>query len=214
VLAPDDEHHLFRSLRLRPGEAITVGDGNGRWRLCRVAAGGGLEVDGEVVDEPRPQPALTIAFALTKGDRPEWVVQKLSELGVDELIPMTTRHTVVKWDDKRAARSIDRLRSVARAAAMQARLAWLPTVTDVAAFETVLADHSGAALAHPGGAAPALDRPVVLIGPEGGWAAEELAAAPATVDLGPTNLRADTAAVAAGVRLCAFRANHPGNEAE
>jgi RsmE family RNA methyltransferase len=46
----------------------------------------------------------------------------------------------------------------------------------------------------------------VLIGPEGGWSAEEIEAAPATVDLGPTNLRTETAAIAAAVRLCALRA--------
>ncbi|MBA3654014.1 MAG: 16S rRNA (uracil(1498)-N(3))-methyltransferase, partial [Actinobacteria bacterium] len=52
-----------------------------------------------------------------------------------------------------------------------------------------------------------LARSAVLVGPEGGWAPEELAAAPVTVDLGPTTLRADTAAIAVGVRLTALRAS-------
>ncbi len=136
-LAADDEHHLFRALRLRPGEAVTVGDGAGRWRRCRVASTGGLEVDGDVDIAARPAPPITIAFALVKGERPEWVVQKLTELGVDEIVPMTTRHTVVKREGDRAERSVERLRGVARAAAMQARLAWLPTVSPVQTFADV-----------------------------------------------------------------------------
>ncbi len=71
----------------------------------------------------------------------------------------------------------------------------------------LLAAHDPAALglAHPGGAAPSISRPILLIGPEGGWSPEERAAVPATVDLGPTNLRAETAAIAAAVRLTVLR---------
>ena len=206
-LSPDDERHLFGALRLRPGEALTIGDGAGGWRVGRAARGGGIEVTGAVVVEPRPVPAITIGFAVLKGDRTEWVVQKLTELGVDELVPITTRHSVVKWSADKAERGAERLRTVARAAAMQARLAWLPTVGDALPFADVVAtrDPKALALAHPGGEAPSLARPVLLIGPEGGWAPDELAAVPVTVDLGPTNLRADTAAVAAAVRLTVQR---------
>jgi 16S rRNA (uracil1498-N3)-methyltransferase len=216
-LAADDEHHLFRVLRLRPGEALTVSDGAGRWRAARVAgAGRGLEADGEIVTAPRPLPAVTIAFSITKGERPEWVVQKLTELGVDEVVPMTTQHSVVRWDAAKAAKAQDRFSEIARAAAMQARLAYLPRIAPLTSFAEVLSGHdpTAVALAHPGGDTPSLGRPAVLIGPEGGWSAEELAAAPATVDLGPTTLRADTAALAAAVRLCALRANHRSYGAE
>lgn len=202
-LRADDEHHLFRALRLRPGEAVTAGDGAGRWRLCQVA-GHALEAVAEVEVEPRPQPPIAICFGVPKADRPEWIVQKLTELGVDEIVPMTTRHTVVRWDDAKAARAAERLTEVARGAAMQSRRAWLPVVAPLTPFDEAVA-RPGAAVAHPGGIEPSLDRPVVLIGPEGGWADEELAAAPATVGLGPLNLRTETAAVAAGVRLCALR---------
>lgn len=67
------------------------------------------------------------------------------------------------------------------------------------------ADVAGAALAEPGGAPPSLDRPVVLVGPEGGWAEEELALDLPRVSLGPLVLRAETAAVAAGVLLTSLR---------
>ena len=204
ALRDDDGHHLFRALRLRPGESVTAGDGAGRWRPC-VVADGRIEVAGDVVVEPEPSPRITIAFGVPKGDRPELIVQKLTELGVDEIVPMTTRHTVVHWNGDKAQRAATRLAEVARGAAMQSRRAWLPQVRAPQAFADVVT-RASAAVAHPGGDAPSLERPVVLIGPEGGWSAEELEAAPATVDLGPTNLRTETAAIAAAVRLCALRA--------
>jgi 16S rRNA (uracil1498-N3)-methyltransferase len=206
-LSPDDAHHLFRVLRLRAGEAVTVSDGAGRWRPCRVSAAGALEAAGDIAVVAPPEPAVTIAFALTKGERPEWTVQKLTEVGVDRIVPMTTGHTVLRWDADRARRGVERFREVARAAAMQARLAWLPAVAEVTPIGDLLAaDPAATALAHPGGEALSLARPTVLVGPEGGFTEAELAAAPARVDLGPTTLRAETAALAAGVRLCALRA--------
>lgn len=203
ALSDADVHHVFRVLRVRAGEAVTACDGAGRWRMSR-AGDGGLEPDGDVVESARPTPAITIAFALTKGDKPEWTVQKLTELGVDRIVPMTTAHVVVKWSADKAARAHERFAEVARAAAMQARLAWLPEVAPVTSFADVVGG-ANVALAHPGGDAPTLERPTVLVGPEGGWSSDELAAAPATVDLGDTNLRAETAALAAAVQLTTLR---------
>ena len=82
-LAPADHHHLARVLRLRDGDPLMVGDGAGRYRAARF--GTSLEPDGDIVSAPAPVPALTIGFALTKGDQPELVVQKLTELGVDRI---------------------------------------------------------------------------------------------------------------------------------
>ena len=90
---------------------------------------------------------------------------------------------------------------------MQSRRAWLPEVTDVTELADV-ASLPGAALAEPGGAPPSLDRPVVLVGPEGGWAPEEVGLGLPTVDLGPTVLRAETAAVAVAAVLGALRRGH------
>jgi 16S rRNA (uracil1498-N3)-methyltransferase len=87
---------------------------------------------------------------------------------------------------------------------MQCRRSWLPTVDAVQSFTTV-ASAPDAVLADDGGAPVDLERPVVLIGPEGGWAPEESAGRP-TVGLGPHVLRAETAAIAAGALLVAKRA--------
>jgi 16S rRNA (uracil1498-N3)-methyltransferase len=205
-LDDDDDHHLRRVLRLRPDEEVVASDGRGGWRLCRLTAAG-LTPAGDRGQDPPPTTRVTVGFALTKADKPEWAVQKLTEAGVDVVRPFVAERSVVRWDEDRAARSHARLRRVAREAAMQSRRTWLPEVAAPAAFAAVVvAAGPGAALAHPGGAPPSLSHPAVLVGPEGGFSPDELATGLPTVDLGPTVLRAETAAVAAGFALVWLRA--------
>ena len=201
-LSEEDDHHLRRVLRIKAGERVTASDGRGRWRSCRLGAAG-LEYEGVAGSDDPPAPRVTVAFALTKGDRPEWVVQKLTEAGVDAIVPFAAARTVVKWDDRKAAKNTERLRRVSREAAMQSRRTWLPTVSEVAAFADVAVE--GAALAHPGGDPPSLDHPCLVVGPEGGFSEEELGCGLPLVGLGTTTLRAETAALAAGLVLCQLR---------
>ncbi len=214
-LGPSDRHHLLEVRRLRPGERVVACDGAGRWVPCRVAGGprdrSVIEVDGEVRLSPRPRPPLTVAFAPAKGDRPEWVVQKLTELGVDRLVVVRTARTVVRWEGGRAARAAERLGRVAREAAAQSRRPWLPEVLgplDLADLES--AAGGPVALARPGGAAPSLEHPALAVGPEGGWDPSEVDRFPDAVALGPTVLRAETAAVVAGALLSALRSRLVG----
>jgi 16S rRNA (uracil1498-N3)-methyltransferase len=207
-----DRHHLDRVLRLRPGQPVVASDGAGRWRACQWAPGGRLDPTGPVLTEPAPEPAVVVGFAVLQGDRSDWVVQKLTELGVDRLLPFVAERSVVRWDagSERALRQADRWRRVAREAAMQSRQVRLPAVEEVRALPELVADLGAApgpspALAEAGGARPGLDRPLVLIGPEGGWSSAELALGLPGVDLGPSVLRAETAAIAAGVLLCGLR---------
>lgn len=206
ALDEPDRHHLERVLRLRPGEEVTASDGSGGWRRCRFGAGGALEPVSPIEVEIRPEPRITVGFALTKGDRPGWTVQKLVEVGVDRIVPIITGHTVLRWDAEKAARQAERLRAVARAAAMQSRRVWLPVVEEVQPFAAVAMRPAGVALAQMGGSPPGLDHPTVLVGPEGGWDETELASELPHVTLGPTVLRAETAATAAGLLLCGLRA--------
>jgi 16S rRNA (uracil1498-N3)-methyltransferase len=168
----------------------------------------------DVVRDARPHPQVTVAFAPVKGDRPEWAVQKLTEIGVDRIVPLVAARSVVRWTA--GGGQVDRWRRVAREAAMQSRRTWLPVVDDVTGLASLLVDEPGAALAHPGGRPPSLDRPLVLVGPEGGWDEAELAAAASDdsgtslVGLGPHVLRTETAAVVAGALLCALRAGTVG----
>jgi 16S rRNA (uracil1498-N3)-methyltransferase len=213
----EDAHHLARVLRLRPGEPVVAGDGRGRWRLCRfrsdrraasVAPEEMLEVNGAVTLAPRPVPEVTIGFVPAKGDRPEWVVQKLTEAGVDGIAVLRSARGVVHWEGERAAKALERLRRVAREAASQSRNPWLPQVTgvlDLAALAGAVAP-APLALAHPGGDPPSVTMPAMAVGPEGGWDDSELAPGGyRVVGLGPGILRSETAAVASGLLLCALR---------
>lgn len=203
-LSAGDHHHLARVLRLPPGSTVTVGDGSGRWRPGRLTAGPEVEPAGEVVAEPRPDPALTVAFALVKGDRPELMVQKLTELGVDRIVPFAAERSVVRWDAAKARRQAARLDEVARHAAMQCRRAWLPSVEPLAAFADVAA-LPGAALADMVGEPPSLARPTVLVGPEGGWSVRERSVSLPRVRIATSVLRAETAAITIGALLSALR---------
>jgi 16S rRNA (uracil1498-N3)-methyltransferase len=204
VLNDDDRHHLERVVRVRRGDAVAVSDGRGRWREGVLGADGVVEPTGDVQSAPAPAPAITIAFALTKGERPELAVQKLTELGVDRIVPFTADRSVARWAGGRAESHLARLRRVAREASMQCRRPRLPVVDDVADFAAVCR-LPGAAMAERGGAPPSLDRPTVLVGPEGGWSDDERASALATVSLGDHVLRAETAAMAAAALLAALR---------
>lgn len=210
-----DAHHLGHVLRLAGGQVVTASDGAGRWRSCRFesadrgAPSPALVPTGPVIVEPRPEPPITVAFALVKGQRTERVVQKLTELGVDRILPLTTERTVVRWEPGRADRHLSRLRRVAKEAAMQSRRAWLPEVGQLTSFaHLTLTDDAVArgCLACRGGDLPSLDRPLVLIGPEGGWSSAERGCGLPSISLGQPVLRAETAAVAAGVLLGALRA--------
>lgn len=201
-LHPDDHHHLQRVLRVAEGAAVTVSDGAGGWRRCRFGPSPAL--DGDVVVVPPPSPELTVAFALVKGERPELVVQKLTELGVDRIVPFAAARSVVRWDAARAERHVARFQRVAREASMQARRCRLPVVEDVTSFDDVVC-RPGASGADRGGAPLGLAHPVVLIGPEGGWDDGERARLPHVVGLGDQVLRAETAAITAGALLAALR---------
>lgn len=201
-----DRHHLARVLRLTDGQAVTVADGRGSWRPCAWRSDGTLEPVGEVVEDEAPVPGVTVAFALTKGERPEWVVQKLTEVGVDAIVAFRAARSVVRWDAARASAAAQRWRRVAREAAMQSRRSRLPEIGEVTTFAEVAARvGKEGAVAVPGGGPPGLDRPTLLVGPEGGWAPDEVGCGLPAVGLGATVLRAETAAVAGAVLLCALR---------
>jgi 16S rRNA (uracil1498-N3)-methyltransferase len=223
VLSVDDAHHLGRVLRLRAGEEVIVSDGAGHWARTRwsgigggtggpgaLAAWGdgvGPGGDGSVQFEAAPSPALTVAFAPTKGERPEWVVQKLTELGIDRMVPLVSERSVVRWSGARGQGAVQRLRRVAREAAAQCRRVWLPEVSEVVRFDALgsLGAPGDVVLAQLSGDRLRASQLVVAVGPEGGWSADELASGLPTVGFGLSVLRAETAAVTAAALMVSLR---------
>jgi 16S rRNA (uracil1498-N3)-methyltransferase len=132
------------------------------------------------------------------------VVQKLTEVGVDRIAPFVAERSVVRWDGAKAERQEARWREIARQAAMQCRRTTLPRVDALGTFPEV-AGLPGAVRADVTGDPPSLDRPVVLVGPEGGWSPAEVGAALPSVRLGANVLRAETAAITAGAIFAALR---------
>jgi 16S rRNA (uracil1498-N3)-methyltransferase len=197
VLADADAHHVFRVLRVRPGETVTVTDGRGRWRACR-SVDGAVEPVGEVQEVPRRAVPLTVACTIPKQDRPEWIVQKLTELGVDRIVLLHAERSVVRWADDRAARHLTKLRRVAAEALQQSRGVWLPTVEGPVPALDVLRT---AAAAEPGSPPIGAGDTTVAIGPEGGWSPAELGAAARCVSIGAGVLRVETAAIVAAARM-------------
>jgi 16S rRNA (uracil1498-N3)-methyltransferase len=200
VLGDDTHHHLARVLRLRSGEVVTVTDGAGAWRACRFVDGS-LEPDGDVQLVARREAAITIGFAIPKADRPEWIVQKITELGADRIVVLHTDRSVVRWESDRAAKHLAKLRRVVLETAHQCRAVWLPAVEgpiDASAFLP------RALAAEPGGRPIRSGDRTFAIGPEGGWSDAELASAADRVSLGSTVLRVETAALTACVRAVAL----------
>lgn len=202
ILSAEDLHHLLKVRRLRDGDLVSATDGSGSWRWC-VFTNESVEVVGEVAHQPEPDPRLIVGFALVKGSKPELVVQKLTELGIDTIIPFLAERSVVRWDDAKTERQGERLTKVAREAAMQSRRLWLPTVTPVAQLKD-LVNTAGVVRADRNGSQLTSTNTTVLIGPEGGWSTAESEMTPA-VGLGHNVLRAETAAIAAATMMVALR---------
>lgn len=213
VLEDPDAHHLLRVLRVRPGETVSVSNGTGAWRTCVMSSRSELEpVDDTVHSESASTRPITVAFGVTKSDKPEVVVQKLTELGVDHIVPVLLDHSVVRWDDDKVERQHERFSKVSREAAMQSRQVFLPSVHRVVSdLETLLANPlmkgqwGLVALADPDGSSEMAGVSALIIGSEGGFSQRELDLVDARVSLVGGVLRAETAAIAAGVLLANAR---------
>jgi 16S rRNA (uracil1498-N3)-methyltransferase len=220
ALEGQEARHAGVVQRRRPGERVDVADGAGVRLRCEVSTVEpgrvGLSVL-ERVEEPAPAVRLVLVQALAKGDRDELAVAAATEVGADGVVPWQAQRSVVVWRGDRAARSRAKWVATVREAAKQSRRAWVPDVGEalgtaalaaraaqvVVDGGAVLVLHESAtrpvaqaALPSPSQAAPAVEV-LVVVGPEGGIADEELealrGAGAQVVRLGPHVLRTSTA---------------------
>lgn len=215
LLDGPEGHHAATVQRVRPGDAVLLSDGRGSLATARVTAVGRGTVDLAIVDRryvPPPDPRLVVVQGIAKGDRGELAVQAMTETGVDEIVPWSAARSVAVWRGERGERAAARWLATSREAAKQSRRAWLPAVAPAASPSASVAERLGAAsaayLLHEEATEPLSAVPlpgsgeiVLVIGPEGGIAPEELAvfgrAGARPVRLGPNVLRTSTAGVAA-----------------
>lgn len=213
-LEEEESRHCAQVLRFTAGDAITVFDGCGRSAsaiLRDVRKNAVLLEIGEVRHHPSPRPALVLAQAVPKGKTMEWIIEKAVELGVSRIVPLVTRHTVVKYDAEEALKKAQKWQKVALEACKQCGQYWMPVVeTPIDGRAFLAQERSGgkiiASLA-PGArplrqvieALPACEQVTIMIGPEGDFSIEETELAlqagyqPAT--LGDLVLRSETAAL-------------------
>ncbi len=223
VALPDDEaRHAVRVLRHGPGDEIVVVDGiGGRYRV-RLTETDKRGAAGEIVSEERevgePSYRLTVALGTLKNaSRFETFAEKAVELGVAEIVPLVTERT------ERMSLKPTRMENILVAAMKQSGRSRLPTLTDPQPFADLLADRTtGLRLLCHESADPdallsrVLDRlsvrgPItVLVGPEGGFSDDEVAAAQnagwIVASLGPRRLRAETAAIVAAAAVMLYDA--------
>ena len=223
VLPPDKSRHLATVLRCAEGDEISVIDGKGRSYLARVTAilkkSVHVDILREVHTDTEPKVNILLCPAVLKGDKTDYVMQKATELGVKEIVPLITERCQV-----RESRRTARWHKIAEEAAEQCGRAVIPVIHEPAAFEDFLkqavsgSEYAGLIFMEDGGLPPdeALARTgrvnhriLVLIGPEGGFSPSEAVMAEQAgfcrATLGAGILRADTAAVAA-VALTRFLA--------
>ena len=222
VLQGDVAHQISAVLRMREGDTIVVLDDSGWEFEARLTQVGRTEATGEIL-ERRPAGAelrvrLTLFQSLLKRDNLEWVLQKCTEIGVAAFVPVVSQRTIVSRPQDVSDSKIRRWRRIVVEAAEQSRRARLPVVHPVVRFEQAVAGMGGfdlslipweeekdaglrATLAAAKGEQRGPLSVALFVGPEGGFAGDEVALATAhgarPVTLGPRILRAETAAVVA-----------------
>lgn len=215
VLDGPEGHHAADVQRLRVGEELLLSDGRGAIAEATVRAAAKGRLDLEIaarVHQQAPSPTLTVAQGLAKGDRGELAVQAMTEVGVDAILPWAAARSVTQWRGDRGAKARDKWVATAREAAKQARRAFIPAVGGTPDLSTkqlaarisagsAFVLHEEAVVRLSSADLPATGELLLIVGPEGGIAPEELdvftQAGAVPVRLGDSVLRTSTAGVAA-----------------
>lgn len=223
VLRGDEHHYLSKVRRVSVGDSVTLFDGKGSRAQAQVVSMAAEQSELALqAPEEMPSPAfrLTMAPALIKGERMDIAITKMVELGVAQIAPSTTERTIVRLKPERARSRQERFQSLAMAAARQSQNPHPPQIEAIAPFKKVVAEAGEHELklipclsqevvpleeALPAGQ---ISSAMVLIGPEGGFTAPEIAMAEDAgfqpVSLGSLTLRAETACIAMA-SILAFR---------
>jgi 16S rRNA (uracil1498-N3)-methyltransferase len=229
TLSTHETHHLIHVLRMTPGDEAFVTDGCGREYRCTFRGIEGnrahLNIDETLSDVVESHLQITLAQALAKGEKFDFIIQKATELGVSAIVPLMTRYADVRLDDQQKTTRLERWRRISLEAVKQCgrrnlveittpctlrefiaeraqRSPDLPAVSSDVQHELLLfCEKGGGPVTDALAEMPSNRRVSALIGPEGGWSDDELEALKEggclAVNLGPRVLRTETAAVVA-----------------
>ena len=210
-LEGDEAKHLAQVLRVSSGDSVTVFDGLGNYAEASILSVSKQRIDlilGLAESKPAPLPEITLAQAIPKGKNMDWIVRKSVELGVSKIQPLLTRHTVVAPGDRKA----EKWRRTALEACKQCACFTLPDIAEPLDFNPwIESTHPSelniiASLAEDPrnfretlATRPELESVTLLIGPEGDFSSQEIAAALSAgfvpVTFGDLVLRVETAAL-------------------
>jgi 16S rRNA (uracil1498-N3)-methyltransferase len=215
-LDAEEAHHLTRVLRLDAGARVFVFDGEDAEYECEVARVAKHEVElnllrrlDDVVESPL---RLTLAQALIKGDKLDWVIQKATELGVTRIVPLVTERSDIKRAEERAGQRLQRWRRISLEALKQCGRRMLVDICEPAPFDEycesaaqdarlIFSERGGESLAEVPAKLRNVNQLSLCVASEGGWGERELRKAASCgftpVSLGSRILRAETAAIAA-----------------
>ena len=215
TLTGDDAAHIARSLRMAVGETVVLCDGQGTDYTAELTDITPQAVTAQILSSApstgEPSVRVVLFQGLPKGDKMEWIIQKSVELGVAEIVPFAAARSISRPDGASAAKKTARWQKIADEAAGQSQRGALPCVRPLISFSEALraaAECERVFLCYEGGGAALhtllQDKPrsvALFIGPEGGFAPEEVAAAEQSgavrITLGPRILRTETAPLAA-----------------
>ena len=209
--------HLRDSLRITVGEIVLFGNGAGHRYRAEITDVSKQSITGRILDTvqepPRHTPRMILGQSLLKGEKMDWVIQKATELGVNELVPVESRHSIVQLKADRIDSQIALWHRIALEAAQQSEQWHLPTIAPPQSLATLLRNCAAGTVTLmlaerlEGKSLRTVELPqdatgsvLMLIGPEGGWSKEGMRMAEQAgieqVTLGPHILRAETAAIA------------------
>jgi 16S rRNA (uracil1498-N3)-methyltransferase len=216
VVDGDEGFHAASVRRIRTGEELDLGDGDGAVAHCVVEDATKGRLTARVLDRrtvPAATPAVTVVQALPKSDRSELAIELATEAGADAFVAWQASRCVARWESSaKVDKGLRRWRAVARSAARQSRRPYIPPVTGVVStaelVQRVREQGATTVVLHESATIKLTEVPLaqaysllVVVGPEGGITDDEIAAlseAGATpVQLGPTVLRTSTAAAVA-----------------
>jgi 16S rRNA (uracil1498-N3)-methyltransferase len=218
-ISGQDAKHISKVLRLRSGDLITISDGAGYSYQVELVQVAESKVLGRVIETlpfTVPEKKLTVFQGLPKGRKMELIVEKLTELGVARIVPVTLARSVPEYGDNRETKRLERWKAIAYEACKQSRRPWLPEIGEFLVWDAALAmldgfdellvpyeDSQGERLGDVFEGKG--DLVAAFIGPEGGFEESEIASlgeqGAKTFSLGDNILRTETAAIVASALI-------------
>ncbi len=218
IISGPELEHMRKVLRLRPGQGVLLFDDEGWEYEAIIQSYGERAAEMEIVNRYRPEREspldITLAQAIGKGDKMDWVVEKATELGVRSIVPYFSSYTVPRLDTKKIARRGARWEKIALSAAKQSGRTKIPEIQMLGDFGDLIRrpwpcelkllfweGESTRSIKKLREERKHLDSILLVIGPEGGFTSEEVAQASdqgfLTIRLGKRVLRTETAALGA-----------------